>query len=148
VNLLVTGSSGHIGSAVAALHVPHLTTASPAEFRRVNVDATRGLLEAATAARVSRFVFLSTTSVYGCAPRSGPPATWVDEGLEPNPEDVYDRTNLAAEALCRTAAGSAMSTVVLRLARCFPEPDPLVAFYRLYRAWTDGTSPRRMSWRS
>ena len=27
-----------------------------------------------------------------------------------------------------------MSTVVLRLARWFPEPDPLVAFHRLYRA--------------
>jgi UDP-glucose 4-epimerase len=26
-----------------------------------------------------------------------------------------------------------MSTVVLRLARCFPETDSLVAFYRLYR---------------
>jgi nucleoside-diphosphate-sugar epimerase len=179
VNVLVTGSSGYIGSAVAArlakemrvfgldlrpgpqtteigdvadaslvsslvrrvdaivhtaaLHVPHLTTASPAEFRRVNVDATRGLLEAATAARVSRFVLVSTTSVYGCGSRSGPPATWVDESSEPNPEDDYDRTKLAAEALCRAAAGTAMSTVVLRLARCFPEPDPLVAFYRLYR---------------
>jgi hypothetical protein len=27
-----------------------------------------------------------------------PPATWVDESLEPNPEDIYDRTRLAAEA--------------------------------------------------
>jgi hypothetical protein len=27
-----------------------------------------------------------------------PPATWVDESLEPNPEDIYDRTKLAAEA--------------------------------------------------
>jgi nucleoside-diphosphate-sugar epimerase len=179
VKVLVTGSSGHIGSAVAAriakeacvvgldlrpgpqttrvgdvadaglvadlvrqvdaivhtaaLHAPHLTTSSPAQFRRVNVDATRVLLHAAGEARVARFVLLSTTSVYGCSSRGGPPATWVDESLDPNPEDIYDRTKLAAEELCREAAGGAMSTVILRLARCFPEPDPLVAFYRLYR---------------
>ncbi|MFL5494943.1 MAG: NAD-dependent epimerase/dehydratase family protein, partial [Gemmatimonadales bacterium] len=179
MKVLVTGSSGHIGSAVAArlgqearvigldlrpgpettrigdvadaalvsslvprvdaivhtaaLHVPHLSSASAARFRRANVDATRILLDAAIAAGVTRFVLLSTTSVYGCGSRGGPPATWVDESLEPNPEDIYDQTKLAAESLCREAAGPAMSTVILRLARCFPEPDHLVAFDRLYR---------------
>jgi UDP-glucose 4-epimerase len=117
----------------AALHVPQLATASPARFHRVNVEATRGLLDAAIAARLGRFVLLSTTSVYGCSSRPGPPATWAYEGLEPNPEDIYDRTKLAAEELCREAACAATSTIILRLARCFPEPDPLVAFYRLYR---------------
>ncbi len=179
MNILVTGSSGHIGSAIAeclgeqarvigldrrpgphtarlgdiaddalvrtlmrgvdavihtaALHVPDLGRASPEEFRRVNVDATRGLLEAAIAAGVTRFVLLSTTSVYGCSSRDGPPATWVDESLAPKPEDEYDQTKLDAEALCRNAAGGRLSTVILRLARCFPEPDHLVAFYRMYR---------------
>jgi nucleoside-diphosphate-sugar epimerase len=46
---------------------------------------------------------------------------------------VYDRTKLEAEALCHEAAGGSMSTVVLRLARCFPEPAHVVAFYRMYR---------------
>lgn len=118
---------------VAALHVPDLATATEAEFRRVNVDATRHLLEAASGSGVGRFVLLSTTSVYGCSSRAGPPATWADELLPPRPEDAYDRTKLEAEELCRSAAGAGMTTVILRLGRCFPEPEPLIAFYRLYR---------------
>jgi nucleoside-diphosphate-sugar epimerase len=179
MNIAVTGSSGHIGSAVAArlgriariigldrrpgpfttqlgeiddhqlvrevvrgtdalvhtagLHVPDLGKASAEQFRRVNVDATRELLEAARAAGVGRFVLLSTTSVYGCSSRSGPPATWADEDLPPEPEDEYDRTKLESEALCRASADARLSTVILRLARCFPEPAHEVAFYRLYR---------------
>jgi len=117
----------------AALHVPDLARASEAEFRRVNVDATHNLLEAAARWGVGRFVLLSTTSVYGCSSRPGPPATWGDEGLPPHPEDVYDRTKLEAEGLCRAATSGAMSTVILRLARCFPEPEDVVAFYRMYR---------------
>lgn len=117
----------------AALHAPDLGRASAEEFHRVNVEATRRLLEAAAEARVGRFVLLSTTSVYGCSSRPGPPATWVDEDLTPKPEDDYDRTKLEAEALAREVADARLSTVILRLARCFPEPDHLVAFYRMYR---------------
>lgn len=117
----------------AALHAPDLGRASPEQFRRVNVEATRRLIEAAVAARVTRFVLVSTTSVYGCSSRAGPPATWVDEDLPPQPEDEYDRTKLEAEALARDAADTRLSTVILRLARCFPEPDHLVAYYRMYR---------------
>ena len=179
MNIFVTGSSGYIGSAVAAhlarrariigldrrpgpyttqvgeigdaqlvkslmrstdvvvhtaaLHVPDLGRASAEQFHRVNVDATRGLLEAAVSAGVTRFVQLSTTSVYGCSSRSGPPATWVDESLPPQPEDEYDRTKLEAEGLCRDAADAQLTTVILRLARCFPEQPHKVAFYRMYR---------------
>jgi nucleoside-diphosphate-sugar epimerase len=179
VNVLVTGSSGAIGSAVArrlrregpvigldlrpgaettrlgdiadsdllkrllrgvgavvhtaALHVPHLGTSSESDFRRTNVEATQTLLECADAAGVSRFVLTSTTSVYGCSDRPGPPATWADEDLSPQPGDVYDRTKLEAERLCRERANGRMSCVVLRMSRCFPEPDHLLAFYRMYR---------------
>jgi UDP-glucose 4-epimerase len=179
MNVLVTGSSGSIGSAVAArlrrhalvtgldllpgpettrigdiadeglvrdmmrgvsavvhtaaLHVPHLSASSEEDFRLVNVDGTRTLLGAAVRAGVSRFVLTSTTSVYGCSERAGPPATWAEESLPPQPADVYDRTKLAAEALCRERADHRMSTVILRMSRCFPEPEHLVAFYRMYR---------------
>jgi nucleoside-diphosphate-sugar epimerase len=180
VNVLLTGSSGHIGSAVAerlieagvrvrgldlraghyttgigdiadadlvdrlmdgvdavvhtaAWHAPHVGSVSETQFTRINVDATRGLLAAAASAGIRRFVLTSTTSVYGCTTRTGPPATWATEALVPNPEDVYDVTKLAAEECCREAARGGLTTVVLRVSRCFPEPDPLVAFYRMFR---------------
>ena len=117
----------------AALHVPHLVTSSDDDFQRVNVEATRTLLECAEVAGVSRFVLTSTTSVYGCSARQGPPATWADEDLPPLPGDVYDRTKLEAEVLCRERAHGRMSCVVLRMSRCFPEPEHLLAFYRMYR---------------
>ena len=180
MNVLLTGSSGHIGSAIAARfiaagarvrgidlrpgphtthigdiaeaglvarvadgvdaivhtaawHAPHVGRVSDGEFRRVNVDATRALLEAAVTAGIPRFVLTSTTSVYGCTTRTGPPAAWVTEALVPNPEDVYDATKLAAEEHCREAARGGLTTVVLRVSRCFPESEPLVAFYRMFR---------------
>jgi nucleoside-diphosphate-sugar epimerase len=116
---------------VAALHAPHVGLASDAEFRSVNVDATARLLDAASAAGVSRFVFTSTTSLYGHAldPAAGR-AAWIDEDTEAQPRDVYDETKLAAEALVRA---SGLPGAILRMSRCFPEPLPRMALYRLYR---------------
>lgn len=117
----------------AALHAPHVRVASTREFRRVNVDATRRLLEACQSAGVRRFVYTSTTSLYGNALVPVDEAVWVTEDLEPRPRDVYDETKIAAEALCREAASSGLTCVSLRMSRCFPEPDELVAVYRLHR---------------
>ncbi|HEX8654499.1 MAG TPA: NAD(P)-dependent oxidoreductase [Allosphingosinicella sp.] len=116
---------------VAALHAPHVGRASDAEFRAVNVDATARLLDAALAAGVSRFVFTSTTSLYGRAlePKGGR-AAWIDETTEPQPRDIYDETKLAAETLVRAAG---LPGAILRMSRCFPEPLPEMALYRLYR---------------
>lgn len=118
----------------ASLHVPDLAARSPAEFRAVNVDATRRLLAAAGEAGIRSFVYTSTTSLYGDAmlPESGA-AVWVTEELTPRPRDVYDETKLAAEAACREAAQAGMRCVALRMSRCFREEARLVAIYRLYR---------------
>jgi UDP-glucose 4-epimerase len=180
VNVLVTGSSGRVGSAVAArlalrhrvtgidrrsgaltaeivdvrdtsrlagllagidavvhtasLHVPDLAAHDAAEFHAVNVEATRRLLDAAGEAGVGRFVYTSTTSLYGDAmlPQAGE-AVWVTEALEPRPRDVYDETKLAAESCLADAARAGMACVSLRMSRCFPEEPRLVAVYRLYR---------------
>jgi len=180
VKVLVTGSSGRIGGAIAArlslrhqvtgfdqrpgplttaigdvrdtvalagmvagldavvhtasLHVPDLAARSEPEFREVNVDATRRLLQACGEAGVRRFVYTSTTSLYGDAlvPDAGG-AVWVTEELAPRPRDVYDETKLAAEAACAQAARQGMRCVSLRMARCFPEEPLLLAIYRLYR---------------
>ena len=118
----------------ASLHVPDLAAQDARQFREVNVDATRRLLQAAGEAGVARFVYTSTTSLYGDAmmPEAGE-AAWVTEELAPQPRDVYDETKLAAEAACRDAARAGLACISLRMSRCFPEDPRLVAVYRLYR---------------
>ena len=117
----------------AALHALHRETHSVEEFRATNVDATQRLLEAARAAGVARLLLASSTSVYGKAMRSKTSAVWVTEKLNPEPEDIYDETKLAAEQLCRDACSPTFITAALRFSRSFPEPTPLMALYRLYR---------------
>jgi len=118
---------------VAALLTPHVGCRSDEEFWQVNVEGTRTLLGAALRAGVRRFVLTSTTSVYGCTSRPKDRAIWVTEELDPQPEDIYDITKLEAERSCREASGADLSVAVLRMSRCFQEPDHLLAFYRLYR---------------
>jgi nucleoside-diphosphate-sugar epimerase len=118
----------------AALHVPDLAARSREDFHGVNVDATQRLLQAAGSAGVGRFIYTSTTSLYGDAMLpSGGAAAWVDESLGPQPRDVYDETKLAAEEACRQAARDGLPCTSLRMSRCFPEDARLVAIYRLYR---------------
>jgi len=180
VKVLVTGSSGRIGGAIAArlslrhavsgidlkagalttevldvrdtallgpllagveavihtasLHVPDLASRSRAEFEDVNVAATRRLLAACGEAGVTKFVYTSTTSLYGDAmlPEEGE-AVWVTEEIEPRPRDIYDETKLRAEEACRDAARAGLAAMSLRMSRCFPEEPRLLAIYRLYR---------------
>jgi UDP-glucose 4-epimerase len=115
----------------AALHAPHVGLVHDAEFRAVNVEATAALLDAAEAAGVRRVVYLSSTSVYGHALVPTDRAVWVDESLPPRPRDIYDETKLAAEQL---VTAGAISSTVLRIARCFPEPLPVLAVRLLHRA--------------
>lgn len=117
----------------ASLHAPHVGVAKEAEFRRVNVQGTGTLLEACRNAGVSRFVYTSTTSLYGHALVPGNRAVWVTEELEPRPRDIYDVTKIAAEQECAKAAEAGMACLSLRMSRCFPEPEDLMAIYRLYR---------------
>ncbi|HEU0224789.1 MAG TPA: NAD(P)-dependent oxidoreductase [Steroidobacteraceae bacterium] len=117
----------------AALHVPDLAARTAQEFREVNVDATRRLLQACGEAGVTRFVYTSTTSLYGDAMLPQGAAVWVTEELAPRPRDVYDETKLAAEEACREASHAGLACVALRMSRCFPEHPRLVATYRLYR---------------
>jgi UDP-glucose 4-epimerase len=118
----------------AALHAPHVGVWPDAEFERVNVAATRTLLDEAAACGVARFVYTSTTALYGSAGRLPGQAAWIDETLEPEPLTVYHRSKLAAEQLLARAAAQGGPIVrLLRMGRCFPEPLPLMALYRLHR---------------
>jgi len=110
----------------ATLHKPHVATHTRQQFVDVNVTGTLNLLEEAVAAGVRRFVFTSTTSVYGLAmsPPAGAPAVWVDEDLVPIPKNIYGITKLTAENLCALFQRKfGLACIVLRTSRFFPEPD-------------------------
>lgn len=89
-----------------------------AEFRRVNVEATRNLASQAAAAGVKRFVFLSTVKVNGeNTPRQND-GRWQRfvEDMAAAPRDDYALSKFEAEqALCAASAATVMETVILRL---------------------------------
>lgn len=118
----------------AALHAPHVGIRPDTEFERINVQATIQLARMAVDAGIRRFVFTSTTALYGAASHGGARAVWVDEALTPQPLTVYHRTKLAAEAaLAEVARQEPVCMTALRMSRCFPETAPLMAAYRLHR---------------
>jgi UDP-glucose 4-epimerase len=117
-----------------SLHAPHLKTHSSEEFISTNITGTLNLLESAVRNGVGRFVYTSTTSLYGHAMVSMERAVWVTEDLLPRPRDIYDVTKIAAEGLCEAYANEyGLPCISLRVSRYFPEPDYLTAIYRLYR---------------
>ena len=82
-----------------------------AAARRVNVDGTRRLAEAAVVAGVRRLVFLSSVKVNGEATGAKP----FDESDPPRPEDAYGITKWEAEQTLRqVAASNRIEIVVLR----------------------------------
>jgi len=118
----------------AALHAPHVGVYDDKNFWDVNVRGTENLLNACLKHKVPRFIFTSSTSIYGHAMGRPQEAVWVTEELQPQPRDIYDETKLAAEDLCRQAANNgSLSCLCLRISRCFPEEERLMIIYRLYR---------------
>jgi nucleoside-diphosphate-sugar epimerase len=118
----------------AALHAPHVASLPEDDFERINVRATHELAALAARLGAQRFVFTSTTALYGAAPSAQGHAAWVDEATAPRPRTIYHRSKLAAEQCLREAAvGHGLAVTVLRMSRCFPEPAALMAAYRLYR---------------
>jgi UDP-glucose 4-epimerase len=110
----------------ATLHKPHVESHTRANFIETNIAGTLNLLEEAVAAKVSRFVFTSTTSAFGRAltPAEGEPAAWITEDVAPVPRNIYGTTKLAAEDLCELVARDhGLPCLILRTSRFFPEPD-------------------------
>ena len=119
----------------ASLHQPNISTHSSQQFLAVNVTGTLNLLEAAAQSSVQRFVYTSTTSLYGHALVPQHKAVWVTEDLSPRPRDIYDHTKVTAEKLCRHfALHKGLPTICLRVARFFPEPPEIQLLHRLYRS--------------
>ncbi len=98
-----------------------------------NVIATQRLLEAATAAGVRRFVFASSSSVYG--PEQRP----LVESAVPRPLSPYGATKLAGEVLVGAYAQQrGLSTVALRYFSVYgPRQRPDMAAHRFIEALLD-----------
>jgi nucleoside-diphosphate-sugar epimerase len=110
----------------ATLHKPHVGSHSRQQFVDTNITGTLNLLEEAVAARVSRFIFISTTSTFGRAlvPAEGEPAAWITEDVKPVPRNIYGTTKNAAEDLCELIhRDHNLSCLVLKTSRFFPEGD-------------------------
>jgi len=107
------------------------------DYQHHNVIGTNRLLEAARDNPVGRFVYASSSSVYGNAARH--PTT---ESDLPQPVSPYGVTKLAAEHLCRVyAANFGVPTVSLRYFTVFgPRQRPDMAFHRLIEAAVTGST--------
>ena len=110
----------------ATLHKPHIATHSRQDFIDTNITGTLTLLEEALAMGVGRFIYTSTTSVFGQAlvPPAGAPAAWITEEVMPVPKNIYGVTKFAAENLCELFwRNSGLPCLILRTSRFFPEDD-------------------------
>ena len=107
------------------------------EYASHNVLATQRLLEAAHDAGVRRFVYASSSSVYGNQERY----PTVETDL-PRPYSPYGVTKLAAEHLCGLYAENwNLSTVALRYFTVFgPRQRPDMSIHRLCEAVGTGAS--------
>ncbi len=96
----------------ARVHVMRDRATDPlAEFRRVNVEGTGLLMEAAVRAGVGRFLFVSSVKALG----EGGDATYTDSSV-PAPADPYGVSKLEAEILVRATADAArLHAPILRL---------------------------------
>ena len=105
------GASAVVHCAARVHRLADDSTDPLAAFRRANRDATAALAEAAAAAGVARFVFLSSIGVHG-AETFGRPFSAADT---PAPHSPYTASKLEAEAeLARIAAERGLEVVVLR----------------------------------
>jgi UDP-glucuronate 4-epimerase len=108
-------------------------------YIRNNLSATQHLLEAAKLHPGRRFVFASSSSVYGSAARLPTP-----EDTPCRPHSPYGATKLAAEHMCLLYhANFDVDVVVLRLFSVFgPRQRPDMAFRRFCHAVVSGETLR------
>ncbi len=78
-------------------------------FWSVNRDGTQILVDASLRAGVKKFVYTSSSAVFG-VPKSNP----VSEETEPSPAEDYGRAKLAGELICRAAAGKGLDVSIVR----------------------------------
>lgn len=109
-----------------------LPLANDTEIRTTSVDGTRMLLEAAWRLGVSRFIFISSTAVYGIPDHHPICETDALHGVGP-----YGQAKLEAERLCAEFRARGLCVTVLR-PKSFVGPERLGAFELLYDWAFDG----------
>lgn len=119
----------------AAVHGKHYDlNYSREQFIDTNIYGTLHLLNACVCQEINKFLYISTTSIYGNAMSSPTEAVWVDELLTEQPRDIYDITKQTAEQLCKDFFyKEGLQTSVYRVGRFLPEEANLQANHRLYR---------------
>jgi nucleoside-diphosphate-sugar epimerase len=96
----------------AVTHSPNGPDDGIEKYRAVNVGGTVALVEAAIAAKASRFLFVS--SIKAVAERSAPGHP-IDSNTAPAPEDAYGITKLEAEQSVRErCSGAGVEWVIVR----------------------------------
>jgi len=119
---------GKIYHIAAAYRAEHSTTD---EFRQVNVEATRILLEAAKAQNVERFIHCSTVGVQGEI--NDPPAA---EDYRFQPGDHYQESKLDGELLARQAFKDGLPGTVFRPVGIYGPGD--TRFLKLFKSVDKG----------
>jgi UDP-glucuronate 4-epimerase len=108
----------------------------PALYASVNVEGTATLLEAARRSGVRRFVFGSSSSVYG----DTAPVPFSEQWPALDPISPYAATKRAGELLCATFAGLyGLRAIALRLFTVYgPRQRPDLAIHKFTRLITEG----------
>ncbi len=108
-----------------------------AEYRSVNLEGTRHLLDAARAAGVRRLLFTGTIEAVGTS-RDGRPLT---EASPQHPRNIYGKTKLEAERIVRSFGKEhGMETVVVRPPMTYGGRE-LILLQRLFRVIQKGIYP-------
>ncbi len=134
---LFDDAAGEVGAVVhcAAKSAPFGPRAA---FVRANVDGTRNLLEASARANVSRFVHISSPSIY-CA-GAALQAVREDAPLPKRPINHYAGSKREAEALVLAAHAAGLPSIILR-PRAIYGPGDNALFPRLLTALRAGKLP-------
>ena len=108
----------------------------PAYYTAVNIDGTVNLLDAAVAAGCSKFLFTSSSSVYG----NNEKVPFAEEDPVDHPISPYAATKKAGELLCHTYAHlHGLPTYCLRLFTVFgPRQRPDLAIHKFLRLVREG----------
>lgn len=106
---------------LAGIVTDRLVDTNPLKAYRVNIEGTQNVAEVATQYGVSRFIYVSSSSVYGwAAERDGE----IDETVVPQPKTTYAAQKLAGERIVRDTFGlmRGVYCVVRPATMCGPSP--------------------------